>query len=64
MAERSARGVATSVVGWLIVIVIAWLLLGSVLGTVRFLLRVGGIVVVIVVLLWIWFRLKAGSDDD
>ena len=64
MAEtRGARGIAASVVGWLIVAVVVYLLFGTVIGVIRWVLRLVVIVVVIGGLLWLWFRLRAGPDD-
>ena len=63
MADRGARSIAATAVGWLIVGVVAWFLFGSIFGTVRFLLRIVFIGVVIFGLLWVYFRLKAGPDD-
>ncbi len=63
MADRGARSIAATAVGWLLVGVIAWFLFGSIFGTVRFLLRMIFIGVIIFGLLWVYFRLKAGPDD-
>ncbi len=57
------RSVAASVVGWLLVAVVVWLLFGSVLATIRFVLRMALIAAVLFGLLWAYLRLKGGGDD-
>lgn len=60
MAESRGgpRSIAASVVGWLLVAVVAYLLFGFVIGTLRWLLRVVVIVVIVGGLGWLYFKLK------
>ena len=60
--QRSARGCAASVVGWLIVVIVAWLLLKGVFGVLGWALRGIVVLVLIAVLLNVYFRLKSGPD--
>lgn len=57
------RGLFASVVGWVIVAIVAFLLFGSVVGAIRFLFRIAVLVVVIGGLLWLWFRLRSDPDS-
>ena len=59
--ERS-RSLLATVVGWLLVAVIAWIALRFILGSVFWILRSLLIIVVIVGLLWAYLALKAPSD--
>lgn len=54
----AVRSTAATVVGWLVVLLIASLVFGSILGTIRWLLRLAGIIVLILVLVWVYFRLR------
>jgi hypothetical protein len=60
--QRSARGCAASVVGWLIVVIVAWVVLRGVLGVLGWALRGIVLLVLVAVLLNVYFRLKAGPD--
>ena len=60
--QRSARGCAASAVGWLIVVIVGWLLLKGVFGALGWALRGIVVVVLIAVLLNVYFRLKARPD--
>jgi hypothetical protein len=59
---RPGKSVAASVVGWVIVGIIAFWLLGFVFSTVFWILRSLIWVAVIGGLIWLYFRLKGGSD--
>jgi hypothetical protein len=59
---RPKRVLAT-VIGWLIVAIIAWWLLGFILGTLAFILRSFLWIVVLGGLLWAYLALKAPDDD-
>ena len=63
MADRGARRVAATAVGWLMIGILLWLFFGTIFATIRFLFRTAAIVIVIVLLLWLYFRLKGGGDD-
>lgn len=60
--DRSRSALAT-VVGWVLVAVIAWVVLRTVLGTVFWLLRSLMVVALIVGLIWAYLALKAPRDD-
>ncbi len=53
-----ARSLAASVVGWLIVALVAWWMLGAVVGAVRWLVRLGVVAVVFVGLVVLYLRLR------
>jgi hypothetical protein len=59
---RPGKSLAATVVGWVIVGVIAFWLLGFVFSTLFWILRSLIWVVVLGGLIWVYFRLKAGSD--
>jgi hypothetical protein len=59
---RPGKSVAASVVGWVIVGVIAFWLFGFVFSTLFWILRTLVWVVVLGGLVWLYFRLKAGRD--
>jgi uncharacterized membrane protein YqhA len=61
MSDRSSRSVLKSIVGWLIVAIVAIWLLDAVIGTVRVLARFVVWIVIIGVLVVAYFKL---SDDD
>jgi hypothetical protein len=61
MSARSSRSVLKSIVGWLIVAVVAIWLLDTVIGTVRVLARFVVWIVIIGLLVFAYFKL---SDDD
>ena len=64
MADSGPRSIAATAVGWLILGIVLWVFFGSIFATIRFLFRTIAIVVVILGLLWVYFRLKAGGDGD
>ena len=57
------RNTAATVIGWIIVAILAWWLLGFVLGTLAFLLRSFLWIVVLVGLLWGYVALKSPPVD-
>lgn len=61
MSSSGGRSVLASVVGWLIVAIIIWVFFGSILGTIRFIVRMAVFLVVIGALLTIYFRLRDGD---
>lgn len=56
------RKVATTVVGWLILAILAYFVLGAVLGTIRWLVRMIVVAAVLVGLLWAYTKLKTRGD--
>ncbi len=60
--ESSARSVAASVVGWLIVLIVLWLVGGAILGALWWLVRMVLVLAVIGGLIWLYFRLRAAPD--
>jgi hypothetical protein len=54
--------VLATVVGWIVVAVVAYWLLGAVLGTLRFVIRAVVWIVVIVALVGLYARLKSPPD--
>ncbi len=61
MSSSGGRSILASVVGWLIVAIIIWVFFGSILGTIRFLIRMVVFLFVIGALLTIYFRLRDGD---
>lgn len=61
MAGSGGRSLLASVIGWILVALVAWFLFGWLLGTLRFILRIVVILVILGVLANIYFRLK--GDD-
>jgi hypothetical protein len=57
------RSALASVIGWLIVIIVAWWVLGFLLGTVMWILRGVVFVAVLLGLLWAYLALKAPDSD-
>jgi hypothetical protein len=57
------RSALASLVGWAIVAVVAWWLLGAVLGTVLWVVRSLVWVVIVGGLIWAYLALKAPSDE-
>lgn len=62
VADRSRSALAT-VVGWVLLAVIVWVLLRFVLGTVFWILRTVLVVALILGLLWLYLTLKSPPDD-
>jgi hypothetical protein len=58
-----ARSILATVVGYLIVALVAYWLLGALLGTLRFLLRVVVTVVVLGALVTLWAKLKTPRSE-
>ena len=56
--------VTSTIVGWLIVVVIAWLVLSAVIGTIRWLVRGVAIIAVLIGLLWLWATVKSPKGPD
>jgi hypothetical protein len=59
---RPGKSVTASVVGWVIVGIIAFWLLGAVFSTVFWLLRSAIWIALLGGLIWLYLRLKAGRD--
>ena len=62
MSDRSSRSVLKSIVGWLIVALIAFWLLDLVIGTVRVLARFVVWIVIIGLLVFAYFKLQGDED--
>lgn len=62
MASTGTRSVLTSVIGWIIFALVAWLTLGWVFATLRWILRTILILVVLGVLLSAYARLSEDSS--
>lgn len=60
-APRSALG---TVVGWLLLIVIAWLVLSMAIGTLRWLIRGALIIGLVLGLGWLYITLKGDPPDE
>ena len=57
-SRRSVRSLAATVVGWVLVLVVAYVLFGFVAGTVRVIVRFALIVAIVVGLAWVYVRLR------
>jgi len=53
-----ARSLAATVVGWVIVVLLAWWLLGALVGTLLWLLRAVLLVAVLLGLIWLYVWLR------
>jgi len=62
VAEES-RSLLASIIGWVIVAIIAWFVLGFILGTIFWVLRSIIWIVVIGGLIWAYLALKAPKTD-
>jgi hypothetical protein len=60
---RSARSVLATLVGYVLIAVLAYVLLGAVIGTLRWIVRTVLVVVVIGALLSLYLRLKSPHHD-
>jgi len=63
MSGQSGRSVLRSIVGWVIVAVIAYWLLGFVIGTVRFIFKFVVWIVIIGGLVYVYFKLQDDDED-
>ncbi|MCU1396704.1 MAG: hypothetical protein JWM34_5132 [Ilumatobacteraceae bacterium] len=61
--RRSARSLLASVLGWVIVAIIAYFVLGALVGTILWVLRAVLVVVAILGLIWLYFKLKGDPKD-
>jgi len=61
MSDSAPRSLAASIVGWVLVAVIAYFLFGWAIGTLRWLLRIVVVVVVIGGLFALYFRLRSSD---
>ena len=59
--RRDVRGLAATVVGWVLAAIVVYLLFGFVAGTIRILVRFALIVALVVGLAWLYLRLR---DDE
>jgi hypothetical protein len=60
---RPARSAAATVVGWVLVLVVGWIALRFVLGTLFWMLRGALLIAVVVGLALLYLTLKAPDDD-
>lgn len=58
MAASGGRSFLASVIGWLIVAIVIWLFFGTILGTIRFIIRMFVFVLVLGALLTLYFRVR------
>ena len=58
------RSAGATIVGWLFVVIIALVVLRFLASTLGFVFRSGLFIILILGLIWVYFRLRAGSDDD
>ena len=63
MSDRSSRSVLKSIVGWLIVALVAFWLLDLVIGTVRVLARFVVWIVIIGLLVFAYFKLRDDEEE-
>ncbi|MCB1001558.1 MAG: hypothetical protein R2713_22475 [Ilumatobacteraceae bacterium] len=61
--RTSSRSAAAAVVGWVIVVIVGWMVLRFVLGTIFWMLRGAILIAVVVGLVLLWLTLKAPDDD-
>ena len=61
--RTSSRSVAASAVGWVLVLVVGWILLRFVLGTIFWIVRGAILIAIVIGLLLLWLTLKAPDDD-
>lgn len=61
--RTSSRSAAATVVGWVIVVIVGWMVLRFVLGTIFWMLRGAILIAVVVGLVLLWLTLKAPDDD-
>jgi len=64
MSTGSGRSTLRTVVGWLIVVLLAFWLLGIVIGTIKFVVRFFLWAVVLGLLIFAYFKLKDDDTDD
>lgn len=62
-SPRTARSAAATVVGWVLVLVVGWLALRFLLGTLFWMLRGALLIAVVIGLLLLYLTLKAPDDD-
>jgi hypothetical protein len=63
-SPRTGRSLAASAVGWLIAAIIAFWLVRAVFGTLFWFLRSVIWIAVLAGLVWLYFRLRGGGDDE
>ncbi|MDJ0769950.1 MAG: hypothetical protein QNJ12_14210 [Ilumatobacter sp.] len=63
MAAGRPRSMLASIVGWVIVALVLFWLLGAVIGTIRFLIRFLVWAIVLVALVALYLNLRAPADD-
>jgi hypothetical protein len=61
VGSSAGRSIIASVAGWIIVVFVAWTLLGSFLNVVGFIIRALVFLIVICALLTVYFRLRDGD---
>jgi hypothetical protein len=64
MSAGSGRSTMRSVIGWLIVVLLAFWLLGIVIGTIKFVVRFLLWAVLLGLLVYAYFKLKDDDTDD
>jgi hypothetical protein len=64
MRKDSGSSTLRTVIGWLIVVLLAFWLLGIVIGTIRFVVRFFLWAVVLGLLIYAYFKLKDNESDE
>jgi hypothetical protein len=64
MGKDSGSSTLRTVIGWLIVVLLAFWLLGIVIGTIKFVVRFFLWAIVLGLLIYAYFKLKDDEPDD
>ena len=64
MSTGSGRSTLRTVIGWLIVVLLAFWLLGIVIGTIKFVVRFFLWAIVLGLLIYAYFKLQDDDTDD
>ncbi len=56
------RNTLATIIGWIVVAIVVFWLLGAIVGTIRFLVRFGIWLVILVALIVVYLKLKAPDD--
>jgi hypothetical protein len=64
MRNSGGRNFLASVIGWLIMGIIVWVLFGGIFGAIRFIIRMVVFLVVVGALLSLYFRLRGNGSGN